>query len=157
MEFICPLWKYINHFWNILRSSVQQIDSVLHLYILFHILFHYSSLQDIDKVLPPRDKLPIHESWLRNACPVSKHTVSYLRLTMKLSEWAFGGAEGSTGWGRVSGRTRGTSCPYNLPVLFIVVSVNSRLLPYPSRQPLHSPLETVSLSSRSVSLFLLCK
>ena len=27
---------------------------------------------------------------------------------MKLSGWAFGGAEGSTGWGRVSGRTRGT-------------------------------------------------
>ena len=32
----------------VLISAVQQSDSVIYIYILFHILFHYGSSQDIE-------------------------------------------------------------------------------------------------------------
>ena len=34
--------------YNVLLSAVEQTDSVMHIYILFHILFHYGLSQDIE-------------------------------------------------------------------------------------------------------------
>ena len=33
---------------NVLISAVQKSDSVIHIYVLFHILFHYGLSQDIE-------------------------------------------------------------------------------------------------------------
>ena len=38
---------FFNFFYNVLISTVQQSDSVINIYILFHILFDYGLTQDI--------------------------------------------------------------------------------------------------------------